>query len=297
MNFTNLYLKQTEDETLTPFQNEIGFSLVRLYPKNTPYHKDNKRMFIRVALLDRGLFYGVDMTRLEKKDEQTNYILTDGEEYKKRTTNFFSDTDGKEFVFNETLKKFIHVPTGKEFNFNEFVELLVKNHLSDRLFWKRKINACISVILKFLFWLADKHYEKVRVSIDKYRFGRDNKPVIDEQKNVEPFFKYFYISKNFIFAILLTLFIFAILVSIFPKQIPLRCFWHLLFGEFTLSNPMVVLLIFLVLFTSEKISVQLNKSINDFLIPNQNVFSKQKENFIERLHNYQYHNKFNLKIL
>ena len=31
-------------------------------------------------------------------------------------------------------------------------------------------------------------------------------------------------------------------------------------------------------------------------MPDQNVFSKQKVNFIEKLHNYLYRNKFDLKI-
>ena len=48
--FLKLYTKQDTDNTITPFSNEIGFSLIRSYPRNTSYHKDGKKMFIKVAL-------------------------------------------------------------------------------------------------------------------------------------------------------------------------------------------------------------------------------------------------------
>lgn len=293
--FISLYIKQESDETITSFQNEAGFSLIRPYPKDTPYHKDGRRMFIKIAALDRGFFYGVDMTKPEKRGETTDYVVTDGEEYKKRKiTNFISD--GSEFSFDNTSRKVIHQPTNKSFTMNEFVEILVTNHLADRLFLKRQLNASINVVLKVLFWLSDKHYERVRVSIDKYHFSRDNKPIPEEQKNIEPFFKYFYISKNLIFGILLMTFLFAILAAIFPNMIPVKNIWHSFFGEFSLSNPVLVLLFFLALFSSEKLSIWLNKKIKDFLMPEKNYFSEEKENFIERMHNFQLQNKFNLKI-
>lgn len=293
--FISLYIKQESDETITSFQNEAGFSLIRPYPKDTPYHKDGRRMFIKIAALDRGFFYGVDMTKPEKRGETTDYVVTDGEEYKKRKiTNFISD--GSEFSFDNTSRKVIHQPTNKSFTMNEFVEILVTNHLADRLFLKRQLNASINVVLKVLFWLSDKHYERVRVSIDKYHFSRDNKPIPEEQKNIEPFFKYFYISKNLIFGILLMVFLFAILAAIFPNMIPVKNIWHSFFGEFSLSNPVLVLLFFLALFSSEKLSIWLNKKIKDFLMPEKNYFSEEKENFIERMHNFQLQNKFNLKI-
>jgi len=235
--------------------------------------------------------------KLNKLAKQVrSYIITDGEEYKKKVTNFVSDTGDGEFTFDELQKKIKHNKTGKYFTLNEFVEILATNHLSDRLFWKRKGNTLVNVFLKILFWLSDKHYERVQVSIDKYNFSRDNKPVMEKQNNTEPFFKYFYISKNLIFAILLITFLGAILVGIFSDKIPLKYLWYSLFGGFSLSNPLVILLFFLVLFSSEKISVWLNSSIKDFLMPDEGYFSKNKETFIEKLHNYQYHNKFNLKL-
>jgi len=292
--FANLYTKQDSDETITPFQDESGFSLIRLYPEGTPYNKDGRRMFIKIAALERGFFYVVDMTKPEKRGESTDYVITDGEEYKKRVTNFFSD--GGEFSFDNDSKKIIHLPTKKNFTLNEFVTILVANHLSDRLFLKRCLNGIANVILKLLFWLSDKHYERVKVSLDKYHSSREGKPTLEEQKNTEPFFKYFYISKNLIFSILLMAFFITILAVIFPYALSVKSIWLSFFGEFSLSNPMVILFFFLVLFSSEKLSMWLNRKIKDFFIPEKGYNAEQKVNFIEKLHNFQLQNKFNLKL-
>src|SRR3989344_5557526 len=104
--FAKLYTRQDSDETITPFQNEVGFSLIRFYPKDTPYFKDGRRMFIKIATLDRGFFYGVDMTKPQKREATTDYVITDVEEYKRKVTNFFSD--GSEFVFDNTTQKVNH---------------------------------------------------------------------------------------------------------------------------------------------------------------------------------------------
>lgn len=42
----------------------------------------------------------------------------------------------------------------------------------------------------------------------------------------------------------------------------------------------------------------LDKEIKDFLMPEKNNFynTRKGENFIEKMHNYQYHNKFDLRI-
>lgn len=295
--FTNLYTKQSYDESLTTFPNEAGFSLVRLYPVGTPYYKDGKRMFLKIAALKRGFFYGVDMTKPEKRGETTDYIIvTDSNEHRNKVTNFFSD--GGEFDFDEASKKVVHLKTKKTFTLNEFADILEANHLSDRLFWKRLLNLLADYSLRVIFLLSDKHYEKIKVSIDKYHFSHDNKPIPADEKNFEPFFKYFYISRNLIFTILLMVFIVSVLISFFPEKLPIKNIWHLFFGDFTLSNPMVILLFFLGLFSFEKLSVWLNKKIKDFLMPDKKNFynSENKENFIERLHNLQYNNQFKLRL-
>lgn len=249
-------------------------------------------MFIKVALLKDRLFYSVDMTKPEQREgEPISYIISQGEEYKKKTTNFFSDNQ-EPFVFDENAKRIIFTPKNKSFTVNEFIEILVLNHLSDRLFVKRILNWVADLSLKLLFWLSDKHYEKIRVAIDKYHFNRDNQPIKEDEKSVEPFFKYFYISKNNIFAMLLLVFFLAVLSIIFPTIICLEKIWP--FGEFSLSNPFVVLFLFLVLFSCEKFSVWLNKKIRNFF--EKESFQKKEINFVERLHNYQYNNKFKLKL-
>ena len=290
--FLKLYTKKEVDDSVTPFTNEIGFSLIRNYPKNTHYHKDGKKMFIKIAVLQGKLFYAVDMTKPEQREGKSiSYIITDGQEYRKKTTNFFSDNQ-EPFIFEESTKKIIFTPKNKSFTVNEFVEILVLNHLSDRLFGKRILNWIADLLLKLLFWLSDKHYEKIRVAIDKYHFNRDNQPIKEDEKSVEPFFKYFYISKNTIFAMLLLIFFLAVLSIIFPGVMFLEKIWP--FGEFTLSNPFVVLFLFLVLFSGEKFSIWLNRKIKEFF-EKESVFEK-KVNFIERLHNYQYQNKFKLRL-
>ncbi|OGZ42174.1 MAG: hypothetical protein A3C80_02035 [Candidatus Ryanbacteria bacterium RIFCSPHIGHO2_02_FULL_45_43] len=282
--FTNLYTHQTSDESITTFQNEMGFSLIRLYPESTPYHNDGRRMFVKIAALDRGFFYGVDMTKPQKREETTDYVITDGEEYKKKVTNFMSD--GSEFTFDENSKKIIHEPTGKKFSMNEFVEILVANHLSDRLFFKRIRNEVANRILKFIFWLSDAHYERIQTAIDKYHYGKgENPPPKDDKENIEPFFKYFLISKNILFAVLLVT---------FPSAVFLGHLWKA--GEFSLSNPSLVLLFFLVLFSCEKFSIWLGRKIKEFVMPSRDIFAEKKVNFMERLHDYQYSNKFDLKL-
>ncbi|MDD5289816.1 MAG: hypothetical protein PHT40_01275 [Patescibacteria group bacterium] len=282
--FKNLYSMQSLDESITPFTNNVGFSLIRKYPENTTYFKDGRMMFIKVAILDGGFFYGVDMTKPEKRGGTTDYVIVDGEEYKKKITNFFSNDN--EFIFDNTTQKIIYQPTNKSFTMNKFVEILVANHLSDRLFLKRIWNELADRILKFLFWLSDAHYERAQVMIDKYDYDRGEiLPPKDEKKNIEPFFKYFYISKNILFSILLIT---------FPSAFFLGIYW--VRGDFSLSNPTLVLLFFLILFTCEKLSIWLDKKIKKFLIPPKDLFTEKKINFIEKLHNYQYRNNFQLKI-
>lgn len=282
--FVKLYTRQDSDESITAFQNEMGFSLIRFYPRNTPYFKNEKRMFIKIAALDRGFSYSVEMTRPKKEGGKTNYIITEGEEYKRKVTNFFSD--GSEFTFDNATQKVNHQPSNKSFTINEFVEILATNHFSDRLFFKRILNELANRVLKFLFWLYDARYERIQTAIDKYHYGKGENPLPkDKNKNIEPFFKYFYISKNILFAILL---------MTFPSSIFFGHLWA--YGDFSLSNLSLLLLFFLILFSCEKFSTWLDKKIKEFLIPSKDHFAPKKINFIEKLHDYQYNNKFNLKL-
>lgn len=279
--FKNLYSMKASDESITPFTNEVGFSLIRKYPEGTPYYKDRRRMFIKVALLDRGFFYEVNMTKPEKREETTSYILSGGEEYKRKVTNFLSGDS--EFTFDNTTKKVIHQPTRKSFSMDEFIEILVSNHLSDRLFWKRKASSVANSILKFLFWLSDKHYDRVKTMVDRFHFNQRETYSEEKINHVDPFFKYFLISRNTLFVGL----IFAFLAAILFTQ-------YEIVGEFTVANPLIVLAFFLLLSLCEKISILLNTKIKEFFTPRK--FYNEKPNFIERLHDYQFQNKFKLKL-
>ena len=98
-NFSQLYKIQNGNEKMIPFEGDIGFSLIKFYPKQTQYYDDGRRLFIKIALSKKGLVYSVNMTNPESRDNQDDYILTDGEEYKKKVTNYYSG--GDEFSFDE----------------------------------------------------------------------------------------------------------------------------------------------------------------------------------------------------
>lgn len=292
--FLKLYITQEADSSITLFDNEIGFSLIRDYPKNTPYCKDGRKMFIKLAILKGKIFYSIDMTKPEQRNEEKiSYTITEGNEYHKKVTNFYSDNE-EPYIFDEAIKKIVFPAKNKSFTLNEFIEILVHNHLSDRLFSKRILNSISELLLKFIFWLSDKNYEKVRVSIDKYHFSRDNQPIKEDEKSIEPFFKYFYISKNIIFTVLLFTLLLEIFFMIFPNFSYIKKIWP--FGEFSLSNPFIVLFFFLILFLCEKSSIWLNNKIKEFFQDDRQSFQKKKINFIECLHNYQYKNNFQLKL-
>lgn len=281
--FFNLYNKKDTDNSITQFSNEIGFSLIRDYPKDTQYHKDGKKMFVKVALLKDKLFYSVDMTKPEQREgEPISYIITDGQEYRKKTTNFFSDNQ-EPFSFDENEKKIIFKPKNRKFTLNEFVDILVLNHLSDRLFFKRISNLISGFILKIIFWLSDKHYDRVKTAIDQYHFKQKEYSTEEKINSVDPFFKYFLISRNTLLGGLTFAFLVAILLS--------QCKFV---GEFTVANPLIVLAFFLLLSFCEKISIWLNVKIKEFFTPRK--FYNEKPNFIENLHNYQYQNKFKLRL-
>jgi hypothetical protein len=106
----------------------------------------------------------------------------------------------------------------------------------------------------------------------------------EEKANIEPFFKYFCVSKNILFSMLVITFPSAILLEYLLKP-----------REFSLSNPSIPLSFFLILFLCEKLSIWLDKKIKGFLIVSQNDPFTKKRNFIERFHNYQFQNQFNLK--
>lgn len=288
----SLYTKSDLDEEITPYNKEVGFSLVRNYPENTLFNRDGMKMFIKIALLESGLFWSISMVKPEFENEQKSYLIYEGDKYKNQAkfTNFWSDNK-EPFYFDSNVNKIVYQPSNKTFTLNEFIDLLVKNHLRDRLYLKRKINSFVNLSLKALFWLSDKHYDKVNTSIDKYHFSRNNQPVTEESKNIEPFFKYFFISRNLIFSKLVLLLLATVIFITCPSISAFLKTWKI--GDFSLSNPIITLLIFILLFIAEKLSIWLNQKIKEFF--SKNDYNK-KINFIEKLHNYQLNDSFNLKI-
>lgn len=272
--FVKLYSLQIPDEKITPITDAIGFTLVRSYPENSDYSKDDRQMFIKIYLSGDAVCGGIDMVR--KGENGGNYTIVSGDKYKRRTTGFFFGSEEK-LTFDVNQKKIVHEPDGLSFSISEFVGILIKNHLSDRLFWKRVKDHLANIFLKLLFWFSDKHYERIKVMLDIYRSERNDKPDKSDEKNIEPFFKYFFITKNILFTLLLVTFPLSLLVS-----------YACVFSDYTLSNPSIVLMFFLILFILEKISIWLDKKIK--------MFFGKDNNFIYKLHNYLYDSHFNLKL-
>jgi len=284
--FRQLYTKQPSDLVLTPFDEETGFSLVREYPEGTAYKEDGRVMFIKVAILDRGLFYSVDMTIPEKekiKEGHVRYILVDRPNYKK-ITNFVSNTGDKEFVFSEEKQRILHPSSKKELTLNEFVDTLVKNHMSDPLFWEKKLKKAAVFLLKTFFLLNDGRYNSFETEVEMYNIGRGQKNFEEDKESLDPFFKHFYVSKNMLLLLLCIL---------TPLSFFLYSRWP--FGDFSVSNPTVVFSFFLILFLFDRASATLRQNIKSFM-ESKKSSGRQRKNFIERLHAYQQKNSFNLKV-
>lgn len=289
----SLYKKQIYDELVTPFDSEAGFSVVRLYPNSLQYHKDGKRIFIKIAVSDDALFYGVDMVNPEKKENgDIRYAIVDSGKYKNKVTNFVSGSDESEFYFDIKENNIIYKKTGKKFTLNEFIDILERNHLRDRLFIKKKLNSVVNIILRIIFILSNRHYDKIEAYLDR-SFRKYTNETIEDHKSTEPFFKYFNIPKNSILLFLVMSLLILVTITYLLKTCSIEQPIYPL-DDLTLSNPIVILLLFIGLFFTEKISVAVDKRINSFLRPDQS--SDSNRNFIEKLHDFQFQNKFKLKI-
>lgn len=274
--FRDLYIEQKQDLGVTTFQDVAGFSVVKEYPENTKFFKDGNLMFIRVYLRDGFVCGGIEMVDGKGHDNGI-YYLVDVNKYKNKVTGF-SFFEEEDIIFDPIAKK-VHIGKQKRnLSLNEFIDVLVKNHLQDKLFFKRKINFLAQVLVMFVFWLSDQKYDDVRifVNIDNSQLQNQNKI----KKDAEPFFKYFYISKNILF----TLSTFVILLLFFFQH------YNIIKSKlFVVSNPIFIFAFFLFLFISEKITVFLGEKIEEF------IGKDKKENFISRLHLYRYKNSFKLK--
>lgn len=271
--------KNLDDLEIVPFKDKNGFSIIRKYPKNSKFFKENYFIYIQIEEQNNDyLFFSVERV---KKDKDGYYLDL---ENKEKVTNFVSTEDEK-FLFDKNKKIIKRMEDKKTFTLEQFINILVKNHLSDKFFWKRKINYLIDLLFIFIFLLNDKKYNKFEVLIKRNNFGeREIKKLDVENKDPEPFFKYFRISKNLLF---LTLFLLNLFLIFFNKKFK--------FIDFSVSNPIIIITALIYFFLLEKINYFLEKNIKEFLDSSSNIL-KAKNNFLEKLYSYQSKNKFKLII-
>ena len=274
--FKKLYQKVSDNEKVTEISDAVGITIVRKYNKDSEYFKDGKKMFINLSLRDTFLVGGIDMVEEEENGMYT--IIFDNKKYKKKFTNFFFGPE-EQIKFNAENNRVLVKRKNKniEFCLNDFVDLLVKNHLSDRLFWAKKKNYFKRIILRILFFLTDDKYSYV----DYYHKIHENKiSEIKKEKEIkigkEPFFNYFKIYKNMLF-ILSVILLLCILI-------PIEKYGLLDEGNFSISNPILLFLFIIILFLLHYFSSFLH------------IKKRDRKGFIYKLHNDCLNNSFRLKI-
>ncbi len=267
------YKKVENDENITGITDAIGITIVRNYNEDTEYFKDGKQMFIKLYM--RGEFMAGGIEMVEKKKDDTYTIFHDREKYKNKFTGFYFNEE-ENITINEKNGGVIINRGGKKsyFSLNELIDLLVKNHLSDRLFWIGKKNFLIKKVLSILFLLMDSKYSYIDYE-EEVRDGRAN-GVKDEIKiGTEPFFKYFKVYKNMLFL----LSIFSLIILIYIEQAN-----YINSIELSISNPILLFSFIIALFLLHFISEYLHlKKIN-------------KSSFIYKLHSKSLNTSFKLKI-
>ena len=193
-----LYSAYKEDilpfETVTPFTNSKGFSLV------APYQSDDhstRKMFLKIFLDDEDNIGGsVSMVREPDDDSMPGYPLANPEQGQPYVTNFsLSKDDG--FSFNEG--KILNEKYNKTYTVSEFIELIKANHQRDRTKLQRLRMYSARTLLIILFWLADSSYADVEYDTllrsEKYKEIKG----LPKERLPDPLFKYFFISKNVLF--------------------------------------------------------------------------------------------------
>lgn len=265
--FKELYNQVSDDKKIIELSDAVGINIVRNYNENNEYFKDGNQMFINLYLNDNFLCGGVQMVKKEKNGEYIS-INNTNKNYKKRFTNFSFGSEEKIILTLKNNKILVKVQN-KELFLNSFVDKLVQNHLSDKLFWIRKKNFFKQIFLKILFFLSDDKYDFVECyhKINEWREDKINFQTEEEKElnvKVEPFFHYLKIFKNtlFIFCIILLF----ILITINNQTI-------LPADEISFSSPIFLLLFIIALFLLHFFSVFLHKKKQD------------KNGFIHKLHN------------
>lgn len=245
------YIQQTVDEGVFPIVDPkvVGIHIVRRYEADTLPATDNRRMFIKLYVDKEGCVRGgVDMVKGREEDEERpgySIVYEDQKGLKgvlhQKYTNFFFGVD-EGAVFDKDNKKIII--RSKQHTVTDFVNVLVKNHLSD-MFRVSRIKNFLKdyLVLSPLFWLADSSYKKDRMDFllqDTRVTNNWRGPKIREVK--DPFFRFFEIYKNtlLISLILILPIVFVLSLCLDPQF-------------FTITNPLFLLMAFLAFFILEKI--------------------------------------------
>lgn len=291
--FFNLYQRTSKDEEIVKISDAPGITIIRKYDETTKYFKDGKKISVKFYIRDGYINGGVDMAQ---KNEEGGYTIYDSTKpYKHPYTNFFFSKD-ENIVFNNNEQIIIIKRKNKiyKFNVNDFVDLLIKNHLSDRLFWKRKINKLKIYFLTFIFWSIDQkydwinYYHKVHDKDKKLSLNVTNSINIElpAPLAIDPFFKYFNIYRKILFCCIFT--ITVVLYYFYDKANccnSLNIFYSLFKAEnFTITNPIFLFSFFIVLSLLHYLSAYLKAKIHD------------KDGLIYKLHESSLNNSFSLKI-
>lgn len=272
--FKKLYKQVSNDEKVTKIIDAVGITIVRKYDEKSEYFKDGKRMFIKLYVRDGFLVGGVDMVEENKRG---GYTIFDSKKYKKKFTNFYFGTEENIKFSLQSNKVFIKRKNKKKiFSLNDFVDLLVKNHLSDKLLWTKKKNYLKKIILKGIFILTDSKYDYV----DYYHEIHEDRISDNEKKreikiSKEPFFKYFKIYKNMLFVSFVFLFCMLIIIKKYKLIIE---------DNFSTSNPILLFSFTIILFLLHYLSSFFH------------IKKKDREGFIYKLHNSSLSTNFKLKI-
>jgi len=269
-----LYKKIDEKEIVTPYKDSLGFSIIKNYDIGSDYHKSGKKMMIKISIRENNLISGgIDM--VHDSEEKGYYVVDTGEEFNKKITGFYFSSEEK-FRFDFSDNKIVRDKRNINLPLNKFIKVLIYNHLQDRLFLKKKLNKMANYVLKFLFLLSDKKYNEVSVMIKRFDRSPKTPSKLKDVKHAEPFFKYFHISKNLLFFFSILTFIVLLYLT---RNTNTR--------DYSISNPILLFSLFLLLFCLEKISTYLDDKIDRFY--------DKKNNFITKIFNFKNNNRFPLK--
>ena len=136
--FFLIFIKTSKDEEIVKISDAPGITIIRKYDEITKYFKDGKKIFVKFYIRDGYINGGVDMAQ-KMRVEGTRLMILPNHINIPILISFFSKDEN--ITFNNNAQTIVIKRKNKiyKFNVNDFVDLLIKNHLSDRLFWKRKL--------------------------------------------------------------------------------------------------------------------------------------------------------------